>query len=652
MNDTPKEIVVAVDDCVSRNAAQSVSPILGAKEVAGYARNTYDSDSDIMSVASVDGSEGLWQKSRKRPLTTEEAAPPPVKTVVKRGRGRPTSIGKYSGLGLGRESFLKANRAEDRVTSEEEALDQLQRTSLRGQLSTDRVEDMTASTLTDRAYKSVEVITTVASKSRNLKGTFQRSLKDAAATLREVVEEMKKRNSSDETQKLQAANERLQAELADLREEFNRVKVELRKQQVEGVPSTVTRGPTKSPDNEQLTRDILLQVGAMMEARFDAVQDRLLPEKRIRPPLAADRRKEKTLPPPQKPKPGPALQASGASAPPKRPGTTTQDHTAGPSPGQGSTEGWNKVLGRKAKKAKQVVSEHKQAPKSKGPKIRTPSTAAVVITLQPKAAAAGATYAAVMSEARIKINPADLGIEGGVRFRVAATGARMLEVPGIDCAEKADKLANKLKESLGDSVKVSRPTKTVDLRVMGLDDSVTPLDVAVAMAREGGCPVEAIKLGKIRREARGLGTLWLNCPAEAAKKVSCDGRLVVGWASAQVKLLEPRPQQCYRCLQLGHVAALCTAETDRSAMCFRCGQANHKAADCEASPHCALCVASGKNADHRMGTKACTTIAHASSSSKKTRSRKSGKSDGPRVPSQLSRPLSEPRAAPVQMSVN
>lgn len=51
----------------------------------------------------------------------------------------------------------------------------------------------------------------------------------------------------------------------------------------------------------------------------------------------------------------------------------------------------------------------------------------------------------------------DLGISGS-RIRKSATGSLLIEIPGQDCAVKADKLAEKLRTALGSGVTVSRLT--------------------------------------------------------------------------------------------------------------------------------------------------------------------------------------------------
>jgi len=65
--------------------------------------------------------------------------------------------------------------------------------------------------------------------------------------------------------------------------------------------------------------------------------------------------------------------------------------------------------------------------------------------------------------------------------------------------EKADLLANKIKEELADlNVRVTRPVRTGELRISGLNDSVTGPDVALVIGKEGGTFWIDVKTGKIR----------------------------------------------------------------------------------------------------------------------------------------------------------
>ncbi|XP_011858815.1 PREDICTED: uncharacterized protein LOC105556341 [Vollenhovia emeryi] len=95
------------------------------------------------------------------------------------------------------------------------------------------------------------------------------------------------------------------------------------------------------------------------------------------------------------------------------------------------------------------------------------------------------------------------------------------------------------------------------------------------------------------------------CPVAAARKASAAGRILVGWVSARIEALEPRPLQCFKCHGLGHTKPLCKATVDRSSACFRCGVAGHRSAQCSEAPRCTPCADSGKPSEHRIGSTAC-----------------------------------------------
>ena len=274
---------------------------------------------------------------------------------------------------------------------------------------------------------------------------------------------------------------------------------------------------------------------------------------------------------------------------------------------------WAKVVGRKAKKnpsQKRPTAQAVPTPKPGLKKVvkpgRSPTTAAITVTVP---ARSETTYAAVMSAARERIKlKADCGIET-VKIKKAVTGADILEVSGPDCAAKADVLAAKMREVLAadfPGVRIVRPVKMGEVRVMDLDDSVTPPDVVAAVAGAGGCEQDDVKTGVIRRSYSGLNTVWVRCPLSAVRKLAVAKRIPVGWVSARVEVLAARPLQCFRCLELGHVCGKCTTGADRSACCYACGEPGHRAAACTAEAlKCPVCADYGLPADHRLGSKKC-----------------------------------------------
>ncbi|XP_024889558.1 uncharacterized protein LOC112465963 [Temnothorax curvispinosus] len=202
-------------------------------------------------------------------------------------------------------------------------------------------------------------------------------------------------------------------------------------------------------------------------------------------------------------------------------------------------------------------------------------------------------YGKVMAEIRRRVSLQDLGV-GEFRVKRAITGALTLEVPGPD-SFKADLLCQRVAEAVAGrvGVRVARPVKTAEIRVNGLDDSVSTAELAETLARKSACPASLIQVGPIRRAPSGTGTAWVRCLLAAANRVVAECRLTVGWALAGVDLLEQRPLQCFRCLEGGYVRAQCRSEIDRSGQCYRCGEPGHRAQNCAAPLRCPLCFKEG-----------------------------------------------------------
>ena len=183
-----------------------------------------------------------------------------------------------------------------------------------------------------------------------------------------------------------------------------------------------------------------------------------------------------------------------------------------------------------------------------------------------------------------------------------------MEIPGEESADKADNLAEKLKQVFPENgeVRVTRPAKKAEIRMGGLDGSIRPEEIKAAVAATGGCPEAEVKLGDIRRRSpRGLGTVWAQCPALAAKKTVDRGKITIGWVAANVEVLKARPTTCYRRMERGHRAANCISAKNRSNCCYNCGAEGHRARECRAPPRCPVCHDAGRPAGHRFGGRAC-----------------------------------------------
>lgn len=171
--------------------------------------------------------------------------------------------------------------------------------------------------------------------------------------------------------------------------------------------------------------------------------------------------------------------------------------------------------------------------------------------------------------------------------------------------EKADLLQQNLARVLGEDAIVSRPVIKGDVRLIGLDDSVSAQEVADVLAEYGKCLPSEVKVGAIRRLGNGLHTVWAQCPLAAAVEAASKERINIEWTIARIELLKQRPTQCFKCWGKGHLRNQCVASVDRSNLCFRCGESGHSAVYCKNSLRCLPCVEQGLDAAHRVGSGPC-----------------------------------------------
>jgi hypothetical protein len=100
----------------------------------------------------------------------------------------------------------------------------------------------------------------------------------------------------------------------------------------------------------------------------------------------------------------------------------------------------------------------------------------------------------------------------------------------------------------GDSVQITTPQKTAEMRVTRLDESVTIDDVVEAVAKAGDCRIDEITVGELRRAPQGLTSVLLRCPLIATKRICATGsdpggddggskKIIVGWSDARIRPL-------------------------------------------------------------------------------------------------------------------
>lgn len=237
-----------------------------------------------------------------------------------------------------------------------------------------------------------------------------------------------------------------------------------------------------------------------------------------------------------------------------REGTRTDTRTE--TQGETSSAGWtevrrkNRIKRNTRDRSRQMIIRDRELPKR-----RTPRTAAITL----KKEEGIESYAQMLRKAREKISLTEMDINN-TKIRHAITGSLIIEVAGPDNNNKADKLAEKLRTVLAGEATIARPVKTGEMLMRGIDSSITADEMIKEICEIGGCEKEQIKLGTLKVMRNGLGTVWVRCPIEAAIRITENGPLRLGWTRARLELLKARKLQCYRCMEFGHVVAVCKSE--------------------------------------------------------------------------------------------
>lgn len=204
--------------------------------------------------------------------------------------------------------------------------------------------------------------------------------------------------------------------------------------------------------------------------------------------------------------------------------------------------------------------------------------------------------------AKQRVSLKGMGIEN-TRIRRAVNGAIVIEVPGPQGRQQAGLLAANLSVALG--ARVSNPVAMGKLRIRGIDPSSTVEEILDTLETLGRCPRNVLKPSPINKMRDGMRVIWVTCPIEIAIRIAELGPFNLGWTRVRADLMRKRPVQCFRCWRFGHVRSNCGSQIERTGLCFRCGGSGHSAANCNSEPKCLVCLESGKDSNHRVGTPRC-----------------------------------------------
>ena len=182
-----------------------------------------------------------------------------------------------------------AKRRELRLQAEEEVVSlaetvQLRANSRLSDLEGSKVDGPLVQDLQLQVTDSLAIINKVACRSGNLKGTFTKALKEAAGAINTAVAILVNKTATEEVTQLREANNRLSQELSELRKDMSAMRAELEQSRV------VRQNPQQKGKEDDVARSVMVQVGTLLNTRLAALEDRLLPAKPVRPPLAADKR--------------------------------------------------------------------------------------------------------------------------------------------------------------------------------------------------------------------------------------------------------------------------------------------------------------------------------------------------------------------------
>lgn len=156
-----------------------------------------------------------------------------------------------------------------------------------------------------------------------------------------------------------------------------------------------------------------------------------------------------------------------------------------------------------------------------------------------------------------------------ITTRRAKSGNIVLEIPE---KEHADHLAEVLKTRMGEAAGVRRPSPSIPLIFIGIEDSVDESEFKSTLVALEGDLKEASNF-TIREGRTGTRTTIIRVSLKAGTKLIQAKRIKVGWTSCRIKEFNAREQACSMCREKGHSIRECNGPENRK--CFRYKETSH-----------------------------------------------------------------------------
>lgn len=255
-----------------------------------------------------------------------------------------------------------------------------------------------------------------------------------------------------------------------------------------------------------------------------------------------------------------------------------------------------KVIENKKKKVKKKKKKKQQGlPKHQGKRKLPLMPQGIVIS----AAKEGASYADIAKKLTAGVNLAAIGVS--ITSMKRSKEGRIVLTVGK--GEEAAKLKAEAEKVLGTDAVIRESARPILMEVLGVGCYDSADDVISGICRDGA-KREDVTVRRLVPSFGGAQRAIVQVTGSVASQLMKSGTVKIGFLSCRVRPREHRMERCFLCHDYGHKASGCKGP-DRSKQCMTCGEEGHLAKDCRAPPHCVLCEARQRNADHYPGSGKC-----------------------------------------------